>query len=68
MGILMGEVIQAFVDFDTYGTACNHTSLLATNVTSLDEEVRENLRTAVNRYGWGMGAIGFASWLGEIFY
>ena len=75
MCILFGEVLQAFVDFDTYGKCSitssdpgNITSGLSSNVTSgsVEQEVRDNLQTAVNRFGWGMCAIGFASWLGQL--
>ena len=75
MCILFGEVLQAFVDFDTYGKCSitssdpgNITSGLSSNVTSgsVEQEVRDNLQTAVNQFGWGMCVIGFVSWLGQL--
>jgi hypothetical protein len=75
MCILFGEVLQAFVDFDTFGTcdlnltsghASNLTSGLASNLTSGQEaEVPFSPQAAVNRTGWGMCVIGFATWLGR---
>ncbi len=66
MCILFGEVLQAFVDFDTFGTCdLNLTSGLAGNLTSGQEaEVPFSPQAAVNRFGWGMCVIGFATWLG----
>ena len=74
MCILLGEVLQAFINFDTLGTCNitsgpgNITSGLSSNVTSgsVEQEVRDNLQTAVNRFGWGMCVIGFVSWLGQL--
>jgi hypothetical protein len=60
MCILFGDVLQAFVDYDTFGT-CNAT----TGGLEAVGEIPFSPQAAVNRFGWGMCVIGFATWLGE---
>ena len=67
MCILFGDVLQAFVDYDTFGS-CNLTSASASDTSGSlfsAEEVPFSPQASVNRFGWGMCVIGFATWLGN---